>query len=94
MTAAPLRAKIALPVTSMCLAAKGLGSQGADMKHNKSRAYTQAELMSDAFVHVAGLAAVAGAVPVLIVLAAILRGDAPAVVGASTDIPQVACCLR
>ena len=67
----------------MCLAAKGLGSQGADMKHNKSRAYTQAELMSDAFVHVAGLAAVAGAVPVLIVLAAILRGDAPAVVGAS-----------
>lgn len=38
--------------------------------------------MSDAVVHVAGLAAVAGAVPVLIVLTALLRGDVPAVAGA------------
>lgn len=42
-----------------------------------------AEWWSDAAVHVAGLAAVTGAVPVLIVLAAVLRGDAAAVVGAS-----------
>jgi hemolysin III len=37
--------------------------------------------MSDAVVHVAGLAAVAAAVPVLIVLAAQVRGDAAAVFG-------------
>lgn len=46
-------------------------------------AYSRAEYVSDAVVHVVGLAMVAGAVPVLIVLAALLRGDAPAVVGAS-----------
>ncbi len=46
-------------------------------------AYSRAELMSDAVVHVAGLAAVAGAVPVLIVLTALLRGDSAAVIGAS-----------
>jgi hemolysin III len=46
-------------------------------------AYSRAEYLSDAVVHVVGLAMVAGAVPVLIVLTAMLRGDAPAVVGAS-----------
>lgn len=44
-------------------------------------AYSRAERMSDAVVHVAGLAAVAAAVPVLIVLAAQVRGDAAAVFG-------------
>lgn len=42
-----------------------------------------AEWWSDAAVHVAGLALVAGAVPVLIVLTALLRGDAWSVVGTS-----------
>lgn len=46
-------------------------------------AYSRAERMSDAVVHWAGIAAVAGAVPALIVTAAVLRGDAPSVVGAS-----------
>lgn len=45
--------------------------------------YSRAERLSDAVVHVAGLAAVVGAVPVLIVLTTLLRGDAPSVVGAS-----------
>lgn len=45
--------------------------------------YSRAEYLSDAVVHVTGLAMAAGAVPVLIVLAALLRGDAPALVGAS-----------
>ncbi len=44
---------------------------------------TRAERLSDAAVHVAGLALALGAVPVLIVLAAVLRGDAAAVTGAS-----------
>jgi hemolysin III len=47
------------------------------------RAYSRAEVWSDAAIHVAGLAAAAGAVPVLIVLAALLRGDAASVAGAS-----------
>jgi len=42
-----------------------------------------AEWWSDAAVHVVGLVVVTGAVPVLIVLAAVLRGDASSVVGAS-----------
>ncbi|QYK42240.1 MAG: hemolysin III family protein [Paracoccaceae bacterium] len=46
-------------------------------------AHARAEYMSDAAVHVAGLALVAGAVPVLIVLTAMLRGDAPALLGAA-----------
>ncbi|GAB1479821.1 hemolysin III family protein [Paracoccaceae bacterium] len=46
-------------------------------------AYSRAERLSDAVVHVTGLAMVAGAVPVLIVLTALLRGDAPSIVGAS-----------
>ncbi len=46
-------------------------------------AYTAAERRSDAVVHVAGLAIVAGAVPAVIALAALRRGDAASVVGAS-----------
>ena len=45
--------------------------------------YSRAERLSDAVVHVAGLAVVVGAVPVLIVLAALVRGDATAVFGTS-----------
>jgi hemolysin III len=45
--------------------------------------YSRAEYLSDAVVHVAGLAAVTGAVPVLIVLTALLRGDAASVAGVS-----------
>lgn len=46
-------------------------------------AYSRAERLSDAVVHVAGLVAVTVAVPVLVVLAALLRGDPPAVLGAT-----------
>jgi hemolysin III len=45
--------------------------------------YTRAERLSDAVVHVAGLALVLAAVPVLIVVTALVRGDAPAVAGVS-----------
>lgn len=48
-----------------------------------NRPYSRAERLSDAVVHVAGLALVTGAVPVLIVLAILLRGDGPAVTGAA-----------
>jgi hemolysin III len=47
------------------------------------RAYTRAEYVSDAVVHVAGLAFAVLAVPALIVTAALARGDAPALVGTS-----------
>jgi hemolysin III len=47
------------------------------------RAYTRAEYISDAVVHVAGLAFAVLAVPALIVTAAVSRGDAPALVGTS-----------
>ncbi len=47
------------------------------------RVYSRAEYVSDAAVHVAGLFIVVGAVPVLIVLAALMRGDAAAVAGVS-----------
>ena len=43
------------------------------------RVYSRAELMSDAAVHVVGLAAALMAVPVLITLAVFWRGDVPAV---------------
>lgn len=43
--------------------------------------YSRAERLTDAIVHVAGLALVVGAVPVLIVLAAVLHGDAATVTG-------------
>lgn len=46
-------------------------------------AYTRAERISDAAVHLTGLALVAGAVPVLIVVTALTRGDAAAVAGVS-----------
>jgi hemolysin III len=46
-----------------------------------SRVYTRTEYLSDAVVHVAGLALALMAVPALIVAAALLRGDAPALVG-------------
>jgi len=45
------------------------------------RVYSRAEYLSDAAVHLAGLALAAGSVPVLIVLAALLRGDAASVTG-------------
>jgi hemolysin III len=47
------------------------------------RAYSRAEYVSDAVVHVAGLALALMAVPALIVAAALLRGDAPTLVGTS-----------
>ncbi len=55
-------------------------SDVAKMVH---RAYSRAEYVSDAVVHVAGLALALMAVPALIVVAALLRGDAPSVVGTS-----------
>lgn len=45
--------------------------------------YSRAEVLSDAVVHVLGLVIVTAGVPVLIVLAAVLRGDAAAIIGAS-----------
>lgn len=45
--------------------------------------YTRAEMVSDAVVHVAGLSLVLMAVPVLIVLTALKRGDLAAVTGVS-----------
>lgn len=47
------------------------------------RLYSRAEDLSDAVVHIAGLAVVCIAVPVLIVLAALQRGDLTAMVGTS-----------
>ena len=46
-------------------------------------AYSRAEKVSDAVVHVAGLTLVLMAVPVLIVLTALYRGDAASVTGVS-----------
>ncbi|TAG27303.1 MAG: Hly-III family protein, partial [Rhodobacterales bacterium] len=50
--------------------------------------YSRAEWISDAVVHVLGVVAALMAVPVLITLAIVLRGDAPAV--ASTTLYGVA----
>lgn len=47
------------------------------------RPYSRAEYLSDAVVHVTGLALVAAAVPLLIVLTALLRGDAASVAAVS-----------
>ena len=47
------------------------------------RAYSRTELLSDAAVHVSGLAAAAVAVPTLITLAAIWDGSSPVVAGVS-----------
>jgi hemolysin III len=55
-----------------------------DSRHD----YSRAEWVSDAFVHVLGVAAALVAVPVLITLAVVLRGDTPAV--ASTALYGVA----
>lgn len=44
-----------------------------------TRPYSRAERLSDASVHVIGLVAALMAVPVLVTLAAVLRGDVPAV---------------
>lgn len=46
-------------------------------------AYSRAERLSDAIVHVTGLVLVLMAIPVLIVVTALLRGDAPSLVGVS-----------
>ena len=46
-------------------------------------AYSRAEFVADAVVHVVGLVLVLMAVPVLIVVTALLRGDAPSLVGVS-----------
>lgn len=48
----------------------------ADIPLSTVRSYDRAELMSDAVVHLAGLALAVIAVPVLITLTATLRGDA------------------
>ncbi|HQY44230.1 MAG TPA: hemolysin III family protein [Paracoccaceae bacterium] len=54
------------------------------MKHLAPRTgYSRAEYLSDAVVHVLGIALVLASVPVLITLTAFLRGDAPAMVGTS-----------
>lgn len=45
--------------------------------------YSRAERLSDAVVHLSGIAVALLAVPVLIVLAVVLRGDTPAVFGTS-----------
>ncbi|WP_209426077.1 hemolysin III family protein [Pararhodobacter sp. SW119] len=45
--------------------------------------YSRAEFISDAVVHVAGLALVLMAIPVLIVVTAMLRGDTSSIVGVS-----------
>ena len=41
--------------------------------------YSRAERLSDAVIHVAGLVIVLAAVPVLITLTAVLRGDFPSI---------------
>ena len=45
--------------------------------------YSRAERLSDAVIHVTGLALVLAAVPVLIVVTALVRGDAPSLAGVS-----------
>jgi hemolysin III len=47
------------------------------------RNYSRAEQLSDSVVHVLGLVMVTAGVPVLIVLAALLRGDAASIIGTS-----------
>jgi hemolysin III len=46
-------------------------------------AYSRAERLSDTVVHLAGLVLVVAAVPVLIVVTALVRGDAPSLAGVS-----------
>lgn len=47
------------------------------------RPYSRAERISDAIVHIAALVVALGAVPVLITLTAVWRGDAPGITGVS-----------
>ena len=60
-------------------------------------AYSRAELVSDAAVHLTALVAALAAVPVMITLAAVWRGDASAIVGTSvyggTLIAMISCSL-
>ena len=51
--------------------------------HKDARVYSRAEYLSDAAVHVAGLSLAVLAVPALLVTAAVVRGDAPSLVGTS-----------
>ena len=55
----------------------------SDLAKVAHRAYSRAEYISDAIVHVAGLSLALMAVPVLIVVAVFVRGDAPSIVGTS-----------
>lgn len=48
---------------------------------NQRLGYSRAERLSDAVVHVSGVAAALIAVPILVTLAVVLRGDAPAIAG-------------
>ncbi len=48
-----------------------------------ARTYSRAEYLSDAGVHLTGLVLAAGSVPVLIVLAAMVRGDPASIAGVS-----------
>ncbi len=62
-----------------------------------SRPYSRAELAVDAWVHIAALALAVGAVPVLITLTAVWRGDAMGITGVSiyggTLIAMLTCSL-
>ncbi len=50
---------------------------------SSARVYSRAEYLSDAVVHVVGMAAALGGVPALIVVTALLRGDAASLAGVS-----------
>jgi hemolysin III len=63
------------PCTNLCMM--------TGMTRIERQGYSRAEKLSDAVVHVAGLALVLMAVPALIVVAALIRGDAPSLVGTS-----------
>jgi hemolysin III len=52
-----------------------------DMLLARRQSYSRAERLSDAVVHISGLSVVLMAVPVLVTLAIVLRGDAAAIVG-------------
>lgn len=49
--------------------------------HTRRVGYSRAEYISDAVIHVSGLVSVMLAVPVLITLTVMVRGDAPAIIG-------------
>ncbi len=62
---------------------RAAGWYGDRMLLTQRHTYTRAERISDAVVHVSGLMVAVMAVPVLITLAIVLRGDAPAIVSTS-----------